>query len=214
MTQAVPTAMVGGSFDPVHLGHLHLVHTVATTTPYRRFIFVPVARNNFKQEARTADAEHRMRMLTLGFASYREYYPDDPELEFVFDECELKRGGISYTYDTVKHLYLHYPIKGRLAVVMGDDLVQSLDKWHAYEQLKELVSFVVIRRNSLQSSFADPGADLQYLDNPLLEDSSTRIREALMALDEGQSLSAEIASLMPEEVASYVQDHRLYRTRS
>ncbi|MEA4859499.1 MAG: nicotinate (nicotinamide) nucleotide adenylyltransferase [Sphaerochaeta sp.] len=212
MAQAVPTAMVGGSFDPVHLGHLHLVHTVAASTVYRRFIFVPVARNNFKQEARTADANHRMNMLGLAFAAYRQHYPDDPELEFVFEECELQRGGISYTYDTVKHLYLHYPIKGRLAVVMGDDLVQSLDKWHAYEQLKELVRFVVIRRNSAQSFFADPGADLLYLENPLLEDSSTKIREALMALGEGQLLSPEIASLMPEEVASYVHVHRLYRS--
>lgn len=212
MAQAVPTAMVGGSFDPIHLGHLHLVHTVAASTVYRRFIFVPVARNNFKQEARIADANHRMKMLSLAFASYRLRYPEDPELEFVFEDCELKRGGISYTYDTVKHLYLHYPLKGRLAVVMGDDLVQSLDKWHAYEQLKELVTFVVIRRNSSQSFFADPGADLLYLDNPLLEDSSTRIREALMSLGDGQSLSPEIASLMPEEVVSYVQAHRLYRS--
>ncbi|MGE4583764.1 MAG: nicotinate (nicotinamide) nucleotide adenylyltransferase [Sphaerochaeta sp.] len=212
MATAVPTAMVGGSFDPIHLGHLHLVHTVARSTAYRRFIFVPVARNNFKQEANPALAEHRMQMLMLSFSSYGKLYPDDPPLEFVAEDCELRRGGISYTYDTVKYLYLQYSIKGRLAVVMGDDLLSSLHRWHAYEHLKELVTFVVIRRNGEVESFDDLFADMVYLDNPLLEDSSTRIREVCSTLSDQQPLPEAIAALMPKEVARYVQDHRLYRS--
>ncbi|MGE4453392.1 MAG: nicotinate (nicotinamide) nucleotide adenylyltransferase [Sphaerochaeta sp.] len=211
MRQAVPTALVGGSFDPVHLGHLHLVHTVAKATPYRRFIFVPVSRNNFKRNAKPASPEHRLEMLQLAFAAYRIHYPDDPEMEFIADDCELKRGGISYTYDTVKHLYLHYQIKGRLAVVMGDDLLGDLQKWYSYEKLKELVTFVVIRREGENPSFEDIAADLIYLDNPLVEDSSTQIREVAASLQEGETLPDDIAQLMPEEVARYVESLRLYR---
>ncbi|MBG0766723.1 MAG: nicotinate (nicotinamide) nucleotide adenylyltransferase [Spirochaetaceae bacterium] len=212
MAEAVPTALVGGSFDPVHLGHLHLVHTVASSTSYRRFIFVPVARNNFKRDANLASAEHRMRMLNLGFAAYPRLYPQDPDMEFIVDDCEVNRGGISYTYDTVKHLYLKYNIKGRLAVVMGDDLLGNLQQWHAYEDLKELVTFVVIKREGENTPFSDLAADLVYLENPCVEDSSTQIREGVRMLGAEDSLPKDIATLMPEEVAHYVESFRLYRT--
>ncbi len=212
MLAAVPTAMVGGSFDPVHLGHLHLVHTVVASTSYRRFIFVPVARNNFKQDANPVSAEHRMNMLRLSFAAYKEVYPEDPPIECIAEACELERGGVSYTYDTVKYLYLQYSIQGRLAVVMGDDLLSALQRWHAYEQLKELVTFVVIRREGSELKLSDPGADVLYLDNPLLEDSSTFIRERCRALLDCEVLPDDVAHLMPGEVALYVQEHRLYRS--
>ena len=211
LAQMIPTAMVGGSFDPIHLGHLHLVHTVATKAFYRRFIFVPVAQNNFKQNTKPTDAKHRMEMLRLSFAAYRRLYPHDPPLEFVAEDCEVRRGGVSYTYDTVKYLYLQYSIKGRLAVIMGDDLLSGLHRWHAYEQLKELVTFVVIRRKEAQATFFDPAADLVYLDNPLLEDSSTYIREAFRTLGEQEEIPSEIERLMPEEVAAYVKAQRLYQ---
>lgn len=212
MKRSIPTAMVGGSFDPIHLGHLHLVHSVATSTDYRRIILVPVGRNHFKPDARPASIHHRLAMIDLSIASYRSRYPDDPEIELVVDDCELKRTGPSYTYDTVKDLYLKYPIKGRLAVVMGDDLLPQLTEWHSYEALKELVTFVVIRREGNSHSFDDIAADLVYLDNPLLEDSSTIIRDGCRSLEDDQHLLPEIARLMPTEVAAYIEENRLYRT--
>ncbi len=204
--------MVGGSFNPVHLGHLHLIHTVATTTRYRRFIFVPVAQNNFKRDASLADSHHRLAMLHLSFSSYGRLYPDDPPLELVSDACEIDRGGVSYTYDTVKHLYLQYSIKGRLGLVMGDDLLSTLDKWHEYDELKELVSFVVIRRDKEATPFHDHAVDLEYIDNMTVDDSSTTIREACAPLLGDEELPEDIRSLMPSEVASYVQQNRLYRS--
>ena len=212
MVKPVATAMVGGSFNPVHLGHLHLIHTVATTTRYRRFIFIPVAQNNFKRDASLVDAHHRLAMLHLSFASYKSLYPDDPPLELLSDSCEIDRGGVSYTYDTVKHLYLKYSIKGRLGLVMGDDLLSSLEKWHEYEAMKELVSFVVIRRDKEATAFHDHAVDLEYIDNMTVDDSSTTIREACAALHGDEKLPEEVRSLMQSEVAAYVQQNRLYRS--
>lgn len=214
MEQEKPTAVVGGSFDPTHLGHLYLVHTVVQATAYRRFIFIPVARNNFKQEdAPPLEAEHRVAMLKLSIEAYRRWYPDDPPLEFIIEECEIKRGGISYTYDTVLYLYQHYAIEGRLALVMGDDLVNTLPQWYAYDKLKHLVSFVVIRRERETSlALHDAEVDVFYLENPLFKDSSTEIREACSKLKEGDSLPSEVALLMPKEVAAYVDANRLYRS--
>jgi len=212
LADAIPTAMVGGSFDPVHLGHLHLVHTVARNTGYRRFIFVPVAQNNFKRDANPASAEHRLQMVKLSFNAYKSLYPEDPEIQLIADDCEIRRGGVSYTYDTVKELYLKYTIKGRLALVMGDDLLGDLKKWYEYEALKQLVSFVVIRRETSLARFEDSAADMLYLDNVVYEDSATQIRNACLALKEGEDLPQEIAALMSEEVSDYVRNHRLYRS--
>lgn len=211
MSKRIATAMVGGSFNPVHLGHLHLIHTVATSTRYRRFIFIPVAQNNFKRDAPLAEDHHRLAMLSLSIAAYPLLYPDDPSLELLIDTCELDRGGVSYTYDTVRHLYLQYSIKGRLGLVMGDDLLAGLEKWHEYDALKELVSFIVIRRDKEATPFHDLAVDLEYIDNQRLEDSSTTIRHACSRLKGNEQLGEEIRSLMSEEVATYVQHNRLYR---
>ncbi len=206
------TAMVGGSFDPIHLGHLHLIHTVAKRSPYRRFILVPVSQNHFKPTAQPAPGPDRLAMAQLAVEHYRTLYPDDPELEFVVDDCELKREGPSYTYDTVKELYLRYSIKGRLGLLLGDDLLAQLQNWHHYKELKELVRFIVIRREHSVIDFDDLAADLFYLDNPTVEENSTVIRTALKKLSAEDRLDPAIEKLMPPSVASYVQDHRLYRS--
>jgi len=170
-----------------------------------------VGRNHFKPEARPASTHHRLAMVHLGIGAYRDLYPDDPAIELVVDDCELNRVGISYTYDTVKDLYLKYPIKGRLAVVMGDDLLPQLTEWHGYEALKELVTFVIIRREENNHNFGDIAADLVYLDNPLLEDSSTIIRDGYRSLKAEERLPRTIARLMPTEVAAYIEENQLYR---
>jgi len=206
--------MVGGSFDPVHLGHLHLVHTVLTQTEYRRFIFIPVAINNFKQQNHPTSSIHRLEMLRLSCDSYRTVYPDDKPCSLVVDDSELKRGGISYTYDTVKQLYLTYSVKGRIALVMGDDLLDSLRDWHEFSALKELVTFVVIRRSNEAPSFFDPTMDLRYIDSTVYEDSSSSIRNQLGALRPAEEMPCEVRNLMCKEVARYVDEHRLYRSES
>ncbi len=205
------SAMVGGSFDPIHRGHLHLIHTVAARTPFRRFILVPVNENHFKPGARPAAAAHRLAMAQLAVSEYSSLYPDDPSLEFVIDDCEVTRPGPSYTYDTVKELYLTYSIKGRLGLLLGDDLLSHLKEWYHYPELKELVRFIVIRREDSMIEFDDLAADLFYLDNPTVEESSTIIRSALAALKADEVLDPAIEKLMTPQVAHYVQDHRLYR---
>lgn len=211
MRERIPTAMVGGSFDPVHLGHLYLVHAVVNATDIRRFIFVPLKRNHFKPEAVPASEHHRLAMLRLAIDAYPSHYPDDPPIEFIIDPCELERTGISYTYDTVIHLYETYSIADRLAVVIGDDLLADLVRWNSYEKLKALVRFIAIRREKEAQPIADPDLDLLYLENVLQGDSSTTVRKALNALGSTEEIPASIRSLVPAEVAAYLDTHQLYR---
>lgn len=207
----VATAMVGGSFDPVHLGHLHLIHAVLSHAGYRRFVLVPVAINNFKQSRHLASPQDRFNMLRLAAKSYASLYPDDPRCSLIVDPMELERGGVSYTSDTVEQIYRKYPVEGKLGLVIGDDLLDGLASWHHFDELKKVVTFVVVRRNAERPQTPDPSLDLRMVDEPLFEDSSSRIRQALASLKKNEPMPLEIRNLMPMEVAWYVEEHRLYR---
>lgn len=204
MRTSSETAMVGGSFDPVHLGHLHLIHTVARGTDIRLFLLIPVAQNNFKQDHVPAPSSDRIAMLRLASEAYRRLYPED-DIDLVVDESEIRRGGISYTSDTVEELYRNYPVKGKLHILMGDDLLSGLPRWHDYETLRRRVIFDVVRRDDA-SLAVPPGAEVRFIPGPPYQDSSSAIREAVK-----HGNLETVRSLMPEEVASYVETHRLYR---
>lgn len=214
MRRTLSTAMIGGSFDPVHLGHLHLIHCIVENTDYQRIVLVPVALNNFKQdEQRPASADDRLAMLRLAVGQYHELYPCDRNFELIVDSCELERGGVSYTYDTVQYLYGAYPVDGFIAVVMGDDLLKGLPRWHRFSELKEIVTFVVCRReNAAPVAEVPEGIVVRFIDNVVKEDSSTDIRKRLTELSPEGDLPADVASLMPGKVAEYVQERHLYRT--
>ena len=205
------TAMVGGSFDPVHLGHLHLIHSVLASTGYRRFILVPVAKNNFKQDAQLASGRDRFEMLRLAAKAYPSLYPDDPKCSLIVDPMELERGGLSYTSDTVSAIYQKYPIDGKLAVVMGDDLLSGLPKWHDFDELCKVVTFIVARRTEDVPQWKGGDIDLKFIHDRLFCDSSTEIREAIGALKRHSPIPQVVRALMPKEVADYVELHRLYR---
>lgn len=211
-SQRLATCMVGGSFDPIHLGHLHLVHSVLTNTGYRRVILVPAFINNFKQDRRMAGAGDRWAMLKLAVKAYDSLYPNDPKHSLLADAMELERGGISYTSDTVAAIYRKYPVDGKLGVVIGDDLLSGLTGWHDFDTLRKTATFVVARREDVAPKWDGPDIDLRFIHDELFSDSSTDIREAVGALKWKAPLPRIVRNLMPKEVADYVESHRLYRS--
>jgi nicotinate-nucleotide adenylyltransferase len=201
------TAIIGGTFDPVHNGHLHLLHGVLAYTAYQRVIFIPVSMPPHKAYTKRVSDQDRLAMLELALQSYRNFYPYDREVEVVVDDCEIRRGGVSYMYDTVKDIVKRYSLQGRPAIVIGDDLLEGLTRWHRYAELCEIVDFLVFRR--LESSVdrrLPEGAQGALIDNPVLVDSSTMIRELL----EKGGTDEMLASLIPRSVVQYIQAYGLY----
>ncbi|HWY77656.1 MAG TPA: nicotinate-nucleotide adenylyltransferase [Verrucomicrobiae bacterium] len=126
----------GGSFDPVHLGHLLVAQAALEEVALDRLYFVPAAQSPFKPGTVPSPPAERLRLLHLALAGQNHCE---------IDEQEIERGGISYTIDTVRNYTKRFP-GARLFYLIGADHVPSLTKWREADELARLAEFVVIPR--------------------------------------------------------------------
>jgi len=177
----------GGTFDPVHHGHLILAHQALEEFKLDRLVFVPAAESPFKIHNHTAPATDRLAMLQLAIKG---------EDRFEVDPIEIERGGVSYSIDTVKMFRSRDP-EAELFFLVGEDNAYRLTDWHRFEELKKMVGFVVLSRSE----------DFQSPEYPVvqrrIEISSTEIRNRVA---NGES----ITYLVPESVKRYIEQHQLY----
>ena len=195
-------AVFGGSFDPVHLGHLFLLHCAISMTDYRRFLIIPAKVSNFKQDSspQASDAD-RLNMLHLALEDFRDLYPEDSGAEIEISTMELERGGVSYTSDTIRILKAKLD-SDRIGLVMGDDHISSLTRWHDFDYLKQNVEFLICRRESSSSEWIIP-EDLYYkalIPSDVAPQSSSAIRTDL----EGN------LDYLSRRVREYVKANNLY----
>lgn len=196
------TAMLGGSFDPVHKGHLFLIHQTVTQTTYRKIILVPAFLSNFKQNSKpVAHADDRLKMLSLAVLDYRDLYPQD-DVELQINTVELERGGVSYTSDTVKALYQN-GLDGKLGLIVGDDHIDGLSKWHDYDYLKNSVQYVICRRFGSPSVFEKVPSDVDFVS---VEPEITAVENST-GLRESRDTNLNFLS---ERVRDYVIRRNLY----
>src|SRR5437762_2104021 len=127
---------MGGSFNPVHLGHLLVAQAAREELQLSRLFFLPAAQSPFKPGLPLAPAEQRLRLLRLALAG---------QTDCEIDDQEIKRGGVSYTIDTVRDYVLRFP-GAQLFYLMGADHASQLTKWRGAGELARLVEFVVLPR--------------------------------------------------------------------
>ncbi|MCF7942974.1 MAG: nicotinate (nicotinamide) nucleotide adenylyltransferase [Spirochaetia bacterium] len=196
------TAVIGGSFNPIHNGHLYLAQQILNAENYERLIFVPLNRPSHKHEGEGVriSAKHRIAMLELAVESLNLQGK-----EVIIERCEIERGGYSYSFETVIYLYQMYSISGLLGFVIGDDLAPDLASWYKWEQLREIVMFIIARREQTapENIIVPEGCLYTVLDNPIMEVSSSLIREKLGS-------GEKTGDLMPDAVYAYIKRNRLY----
>ena len=191
-------AMLGGSYNPIHVGHLLLADEVCHRLGYDKILFVPVNIPPHKELALGAASWQRLDMIELAISG-------NPH--FVVETCELERGGISYTYDTLEYLGKKYANKmeGKLGLIMGDDLVDGFEEWEHYQQLPELADIILARRicwdGSVRKEFPCPHIELE---NGIFPVSSSQIRKAR------ETDSGSWRYLVPESVCQYIIQRNLY----
>ena len=197
--------LYGGSFDPIHFGHLISARSIAESFSFSKVILIPSARPPHKEGAAITTAEHRMAMVRLAIEG-------DPLFEA--SDVELGRAGPSYTLDTVEEYRRRVGDGVELFWVIGADSLPELPMWHRIDELVKRVTIVTAARPGfVKPAVADlseavgEDAALSLLSNccptPEIDISATRIRARVAA---GKS----IRYLTPETVASYIDGNRLY----
>ena len=182
----------GGSFDPPHVGHIGVALAAAAALDLDIVHLIPAYRQPFKNQRHVANATQRADMVRLAVAD-RE--------QLILDEREIRRGGTSYTVDTLKDLRRIFPAD-ELTLLVGADTAIDLPAWHEAERIPELANIVVLTR---------PGAEVpsrplfaRSLDVPAFDVSATEIRDRARR---GESLTG----LVPELVEGYIVENQLYR---
>lgn len=214
-------AVLGGSFNPVHIGHLALADDVCRSLGYDRVLFVPSFKPPHKKMSCAADSKDRLAMLCRALKKDRR---------FSAEPCEIERQGISYTIDTVRTLTESYKtvLDGKLGLILGQENAAEFDKWNSAAELASLTDIIIARRQKAAgveiSSFENvPAGDytdgfgsgsyekicseFKYnfieLKNLILPVSSTEIR-ARIAQNFGWRY------LVPDGVFEYILKHKLY----
>lgn len=183
----------GGSFDPVHVGHLVTAERVAEAAGLDRVLMVVAARSPFKTARRMAPARERLALLRLALRGH-------PVLEA--SDLELSRGGISYTVDTIRELRRRHP-RARLHLILGADAAAQLPDWKSLPEIAREVRFVLVGRPGRHRLPPGLPKKLRVDGLPRLEVSSTSIRERLR-----RGLS--VRWLLPEAVERRVRRKGLY----
>jgi len=185
--------LMGGSFDPVHFGHLIAAQDVIEQFSLDRMILVPAAQAPLKPNEVQASAVDRLAML-------RAAVVEEPRIEV--SEYELTKGGISYTIDTVRHFRERHP-GDELFWVIGGDQLPLLPKWKEIGELVKLIEFIFMERPGHPAGPLReiPGLVLHRGRGHLIEISSTELRERR---------GLPLGNFTPQKVIAYLGEKRLY----
>ncbi len=193
-------AILGGTFDPIHFGHLAIAEDVRVALQAARVLFVPTAQQPFKTGVRNAEARHRLAMVQLAVA-------DNPH--FAVSAIEIQRGGISYTVETVAQLREYYP-GDALCFIVGADAAADLHRWFDVERLLQLCQIAVVERPgytldlpALYAMLPAARGRIIPLAGPAFNISATELRERLVR---GQPIRYHV----PSAVRHYIEQHGVY----
>lgn len=177
----------GGSFDPVHKGHLEIAKYAINELNLDKLIFVPAYSSPFKTTKKTASGEYRIKMIQLA---------TDGEDKIEVSDFEVKRGGVSYTIDTLKYFKNKYK-NDQLLLLIGSDNLMSLNKWKNIDEICKLAKIVVFKRSNNFNKIYAKKYNALILNNPIRPESSTLYKKGEL-------------NFVPEVVADYIAEHRLY----
>ena len=190
--------LYGGSFDPVHLGHLALARAAVGHLKLDELRVLP-AGDPWQKARELAPAEHRAAMVALAIQG---------ELPLMLDRTELDRSGPSYMIETVRELKAAYPGPAEWFLVVGQDQYGQLHTWREWRELAREVTLAVAGRHGVSPTPSDELRAHRHrvvtLPLPRIDISASEIRRRIA---QGQ----DISSMVPAAVASYIDRHHLYR---
>lgn len=185
----------GGSFDPIHLGHLILAEQCREQAQLDRVWFLPAARPPHKLTQPLTPFHHRLEMVELAIAGYPP---------FAVSTLERDRPGPSFTADTLRQLREEHR-EDELFLILGSDSVEDLPKWYQPETIAALATLLIVGRPGTTAAVPPSGFRWQSITSPLIEIASSDLR---LRVARGQSIRYQV----PRAVEAYVEQHLLYRS--
>ena len=188
------TGILGGTFDPIHIAHLHAGETVLSSFELDRVVFMPAGAPWQKAGKGVSAAEHRLEMVRVAI---------DGVDGFEVDDREVSRDGPTYTMDTLES----YPENEDIVLILGADAAMGLPTWHRWEEVIQRARIAVVPRPGVDSvTVREVLPDASFIDMAVLEVSGTDIREMAAA-------GTPYRYLVTEPVYRYIETHGLYANR-
>lgn len=215
MTKSI--AIFGGTFDPIHLGHINSLKLLSERFSFDRVHWVLSARPPHKGHT-SASIEHRFELMKLALLDMPNHIADD---------TEILRNAKSYTIDTVETFQERYP-DASLSVIIGGDSLLSLPSWHRYNELVDKVNWLVMNRPGYSLDLNDElqdrivskpdellkykGGKIYLFESSQFDVSSTQLRAELRAFAEDSTIKPKLSKeFLSNAVFSYIQEQQLYR---
>lgn len=207
--------LFGGTFDPVHLGHLAMAEKATKVTNAEKCIWIPNKIPLLKADA-SASSHDRLAMLALAMKESPYQH------QFEISQCELNRDSPSYTAETVSYFRQQYGLKKSLLLLMGEDAFIHLNRWYQWQTLLKQVNIIITSRPA--QSLQWPEAMRQYYSEHFSDDITTCSHESAghiykidldvpissTSIRQDHSYQSKLINQCPESVASYIQSHHLY----
>lgn len=196
--------ILGGTFDPVHLGHINLAIDARNEAALDKVIFIPARLQPFKLDRRVTPGKDRLAMLRKA---------TEPIAGFEVSSYEMEQTGISYTYLTMRAMKKKFGDDVRLYFIMGTDSFLKIEKWKNSDELLREYSYIIgtrpgYRQEELRDCISkirrDYNTDVKNINNVQMDISSTEIRKRI---DSGMSCT----DLIPERVERYIRENELYK---
>lgn len=195
--------IMGGTFNPIHNGHLIVAEDVMEQCDLDKVLFIPSGQPPHKPDSEVIGAEHRYEMVRLAVES---------NCCFEASRIEVDRNGLTYTINTLQELREIYGDGTVFYFIIGADVVQELITWKEYRNVFEMCDFIAVLRpghdnstfeGAIKKVRKDEGVRIQHVQSRLIDISSTDIRERLQRRE-------SIKYLVPDRVEEYIETHSLY----
>jgi nicotinate-nucleotide adenylyltransferase len=195
--------VLGGTFDPVHLGHIKIAEEARYALGLNPVILVPAGKPMSKPERQITQAEHRVNMLNLAIKDKKH---------LSVSTIETERPGPSFTVDTIAAFRKEYENKAEICFILGWDSLEQIPGWHEPARLVALCWLVAVPRpgyprpdmKALESKIPGITKKVIFLDKPKIDISATTVRNKIA---QGKSID----KLVPRPVAEYIKKHKLYQ---
>ncbi|HZK33884.1 MAG TPA: nicotinate-nucleotide adenylyltransferase [Bacillota bacterium] len=196
--------IMGGTFDPVHLGHLIMAETARAEHCLDHVLFLPTGDPPHKKNRNLQPASERIKMLELAL---------EGNANFSVSKIEVSRQGTTYTYDSLIQLKSIYPNVTRFSYIIGGDTLLDLRNWRSFDLIASLCDFLVFKRPGLDmQALSDEAKALKstykvkvcFMEGPMISLSSSEIRQKI-------TQKKSIKYLVPDAIEEYIAKSRLYR---